>query len=158
MNNQTQKLALATELASVKNDQNILAALSIYHPNAEMIAPSFDAIAKGSNEIEHQLNLFFSLFPDYSVELEEYAFNDNVMLATGKVSLSVKLPEKTMPSITLPVFMELHFFENRISKEIFNLDVGMICQKSGVSPEEIQQAFATYHESIKGRKSEWAGD
>lgn len=47
------------------------------------------------------------------------------------------IPEKDCPRIQLPVFIEFHFHEDRISKEVFFLDAGMVCKKSGVTPEEL---------------------
>lgn len=144
MNDDTQMLTLAAELAKVKSEQNILAALAIYHPDAEMVAPSFGVVAKGSAEIEQQLNIFFSLFPDYSVELEQQAVNEKVMLATGQASVTLNIPGKSCPRIQLPVFIEFQFHENRIVKEVFYLDVGMVCRMSGVTPAELTGAIGTF--------------
>jgi len=44
MNNETDMLSLVTKLAKVKSEQNILAALAIYHPEIELASPSFNAI------------------------------------------------------------------------------------------------------------------
>ncbi len=143
MTNQDQKYALVTELARAKSEQNIEAATAIYHPNAEMSAPSFGSVAKGSTEIAQQLSVFFSLFPDYEIVLEQYAINENVMLATGQASITLTGSAKTCPRIQVPVFIEFHFHENRISKEVFYLDAGLICRKSGVNPEEFFGAMRT---------------
>lgn len=145
MNDENKMTALAAALAKAKSEQNIQAALAIYHPEAEMIAPSFGAVAKGAREIEHQLYLFFCLFPDYSVELEQHAVNGNVMLATGTVTATLNVQGKSCAPIALPVFIEFHFRENRISKEVFNLDLGMVCRESGVTPEQLASAVGTYH-------------
>lgn len=144
MNDETRMLALASELVKVKSEQNILAALSIYHPDAVLESPSFGAVARGSEEIELQLNIFFSLFPDYAVELEQYAIRGNVMLSTGKVSVTLNIPDKSCPRIELPVFVEFQFQDNRIIKEVFFLDAGMVCRKSGVTPEELADATRSY--------------
>jgi len=144
MNNETDMLSLVTKLAKVKSEQNILAALAIYHPEIELASPSFNAIAKGSEEVELQLNVFFSLFPDYEVSLDQHAIRGNVMLATGQVWVTLNIPDKDCPRIQLPVFIEFHFHEDRISKEIFFLDAGMVCKKSNVTPEELTQATLSF--------------
>ena len=144
MNKETKMFSLATELARAKSEQDMLASLTIYHASAEMIAPSFGSIAKGSTEIEQQLNVFFSLFPDYEVILQQHAFNGNVMLATGQASLTLNIPGKKCPRIQLPLFIEFHFHEDRISKEVFFLDIGMICRKSAVTSEELAKAQNTF--------------
>jgi len=144
MSNQAKMLSLVNELAKVKSEQNILAALTIYHPEIELVSPSFNAFAKGSEYVELQLNVFFSLFPDYEVSLEQHAINGNVMLATGQACVTLNIPEKDCPRIQLPVFFEFHFHEGRISKEVFFLDAGMVCKKSGVTPEELAHATLSY--------------
>jgi len=151
MSNEAKLLSIVNELAKVKSEQNILAALSIYHPEIELVSPSFNAHAKGSEEVELQLNVFFSLFPDYEVSLEQHAIDDNVMLATGQVWVTLNIPGKDCPRIQLPVFIEFHFIEDRISKEVFFLDAGMVCKKSGVTPEELAHAtlsFQTWKKQI----------
>jgi len=144
MGNEAKMLSLVNELAKVKSEQNILAALAIYHPEIELVSPSFNAHAKGSEEVELQLNVFFSLFPDYEVSLEHHAINGNVMLATGQAWVTLKIPDKDCPRIQLPVFIEFHFHEDRISKEVFYLDAGMVCKKSEVTPEELAHATLSY--------------
>ncbi len=140
MSNEAKMLSLVSDLANVKSEQNILAALAIYHPEIELLSPSFNAHAKGSEEVKQQLNVFFSLFPDYDVTLDQHAINGNVMLATGQAWITLTIPEKKCPRIQMPVFIEFHFHEDRISKEIFFLDAGMVCKKSGVTPKELAQA------------------
>ena len=144
MIDESKMLALVTELAKVKSEQNILAALAIYHAEVEMVAPSFNAVAKGSEEVEQQLKVFFSLFPDYEISLEQYAVNGDLMLATGQVWVTLNIPGKPCPRIQLPVFIEFHFREQRISKEVFYLDAGMLCAKSGVSPQDLVHATRTF--------------
>jgi len=144
MINKAKMLSLVTELAKAKNEQNILATLAIYHPEIELVSPSFNAHANGSEEVELQLNVFFSLFPDYKVSIDQHAINGNVMLATGQAWVTLDIPEKDCPRIQLPVFIEFHFHEDRISKEIFYLDAGMVCKKSKVTPEELAHATLSY--------------
>jgi ketosteroid isomerase-like protein len=138
--NQTTALSLVTELARVKSQQDIAAALEIYHRDVEIISPSFNAHAKGQAEVVQQLQLFFGLFPDYSVSLDQHAVNGNVLLATGQVSVTLNAQNKVCPCIQVPVFIEFHIRDERIAKEVFYLDAGLVCKKSGVSAEELTQA------------------
>jgi len=142
--NEERMLALVSRLAEVKSEQNILAALAIYHEDIELISPSFKSSAKGSIEAQQQLEIFFSLFPDYKVSLDQYAVNKQLMLATGQVSLSANIPGKKCPSIILPVFIEFHFQAERIIKEVFHLDAGLICEQSGIKPDDLQQAISKF--------------
>lgn len=144
MHTEAEMLSLVDRLAKAKGEQNIAAALAVYHSEALMEAPGFAGLAKGHGEIDRQLKVFFSLIPDYRVELERHAFNDQVMLATGSVFATLNIRGKKCPSICLPAFFEFHFTEQRISKEVFHLDVSLICRKSGVTIEDLFLAMASY--------------
>jgi len=141
MTNHSTMISLVANLAKVKSEQNITAALEIYHPEVELQSPGFGALAKGGKEVRQQLNLFFGLFPDYEVTLTQQALNDEVLLATGVVSITLNSPTKACPRIQVPVFMEFHFLDEKISKEVFFLDAGMVCRKSGVSVDELSSAI-----------------
>lgn len=142
---ENQMLALSQELARVKSEQNVLAAVAIYHPEIELVAPGFDSVSRGSTEVEASLRLFFTLFPDYRVTLKQHAFNGSLMLATGEVQVTPWLPERSCPQVRVPVFLELHFQDNRIRKETFFLDVGLICKRAGITPEQWATAATTVH-------------
>jgi len=144
MINEAKMLSLVTELADVKSRQDIAAALAIYHPDIELISPSFNSDIKGGVDVGQQLAVFFKLFPDYEVSLDQYAANEKVMLATGQVSVTANIPGKNCPRIQLPVFIEFHFHESRISKEVFYLDAGLVCKKSGITPEDLANATKTF--------------
>jgi len=145
MINESKMLSLVSDLARVKSRQNVVAALGIYHPDIEMVSPSFNAVATGSEQVAQQLKVFFSLFPDYEVAIEQQAINGNVLLATGQVYITPNIPGKTCPRIQLPVFIEFHFRDNKISKEVFYLDAGMVCKKAGITVEELASATRTFH-------------
>jgi len=136
MNNEAAMYELVSELARVKSRQDTLAALDIYHPDIELIAPGSDSQARGRIEVGRQLELFFKIFPDYRACLKQYAFNETVMLSSAQVSLTPNMPGKRCPRIELPVFFEFEFRDNKISKEVFNLDIGMLCRKAGILPAE----------------------
>jgi len=144
MNMETEMLALVASLAKAKSKQNILEALDVYHPEAVMEAPGLGGLAKGHSEINQQLEVFFRLLPDYRVELETHAFKDEVMLATGKVIASLNVLGKDCPSVSVPVFFEFHFSQEKISREIFHFDAGVFSRKSGVKIEDLFKAMASY--------------
>ncbi len=154
MKNEAEMYELVAELARVKGRQDTLAALDIYHPDIELIAPGSDSQAKGRIEVGQQLELFFKIFPDYTASLNQYAFNETVMLSTGQVSLTPNMPGKNCPRIQLPVFFEFEFRDNKISKEVFNLDIGMVCKRAGIMPTElISQMRILQSEMIQAAKS-----
>ena len=133
MISEAKMLDLTNELARVKSQQNIAAALDIYHPDIELISPSFDSISRGYTETLKNLQVFFTLFPDYQVRLGDYAINGPMLLATGEVSVTPLIPGHPCPKVTVPVFLEFHFKDERIVKETFFLDVGMICKRANIT-------------------------
>ena len=144
MNTEAEMLSLVASLAKAKSEQNIAEALEVYHPEAVMEAPGLGGLAKGHNEINQQLRVFFRLLPDYRVELQTHAFNGEIMLATGKVIASLNVLEKEGPSIVVPAFFEFHFLDQKISREVFHLDAGILSRKSGVKIEDLFKAMASY--------------
>ncbi len=145
MINESKMSSLVSDLARVKSGQNVVAALDIYHPDIEMLSPSFNAVATGSEQVAQQLKVFFSLFPDYEVAIEQQAISGNVLLATGQVYITPNIPGKTCPRIKLPVFIEFHFRDNKISKEVFYLDAGLVCKKAGITADDLASATRTFH-------------
>ncbi len=145
--NESKMLSLVGDLARVKSEQNIEAALGIYHPDIELLSPSFNALAMGGEQVAQQLKVFFSLFPDYEVAIEQQAINENVLLATGQVWITPNIQGKTCPRIQLPVFIEFHFRDNKVSKEVFYLDAGMVCKKAGITANDLANATKTFQQS-----------
>ena len=137
---EAQMLALSSELARVKSRQNVEAALAIYHPDIELVSPSFESVSRGVVEAEKNLRVFFALFPDYHVTLADYACKGPLLLATGEVSVTPRIPGHPCPRVTVPVFLELWFEDERIIKETFFLDVRLICKRAGITPEQLQAA------------------
>jgi len=151
MKNEAQMYELATALAAAKSQQDLALALAIYHPDIELIVPGSDSRAKGTAEVTVQLDMFFTLFPDYTAAIDQYAFNETVMLATGQVFLTPDIAGKDCPRIQLPAFFEFGFQDNKISREVFVLDMGMLCRKAGILPSELvgqmKVLFADLHHS-----------
>lgn len=144
---EAEMLALTSELARVKSRQNIAAALAIYHPDIELVSPSFESISRGAAEAEKNLHVFFALFPDYRVTLADYACKGPMMLATGEVSVTPRIPGHPCPRVTVPVFLELRFEDERIIKETFFLDAGLICKRAGITPEQLRAAATNASQS-----------
>lgn len=131
-------------LANLKCEQDVLGALAIYHPDARLISVGLDIEARGSVAIEQQLRIFFSLFPDYRVELNQVACNDHSLLATGRVRLTPTIPGRTCQAIQQPCAFAFTFKDGKIFEETFFLDFGQVCQKSNISLAEFRNATNGY--------------
>lgn len=141
--------ALASELARAKSEQNIAAALAIYHPDIELASPSFDALQRGTMAVKRGLQLFFALFPDYRVELHKAALDDLTMLASGQVCMTPRIPGQNCPRISVPVFLELEFRDARIYRETFFLDAGLVCRRAGITPDRLRSAAAAAQRALE---------
>lgn len=129
------------ELAKAKSAQDIQAALAIYHPHASLVTTGLNAQAKGAVEIEQQLNVFFTLFPDYHLDILDVACNEKTLLATGYVSVTPTLPNYTGQRVKQLTSFSFEFHENRISKEVFFLDFGLLCKTAGISQQQLSEAM-----------------
>ncbi len=150
MNSEAMKLCVSL-LAKAKSAQDIQGALAIYHPDASLVTAGLGTQAKGVVEIEQQLNIFFALFPDYQVEIIDVACNENTLLATGYVYVTPSLPNHTSQRIKQLTSFAFEFDENRISKEIFFLDFGLLCRTANISQKQLSDAIK---QIIKGFKVE----
>lgn len=132
---------LVNDLANHKCKQNIQGALEVYHPQAELVTVGFNTQAQGTLEIEHQLSVFFKVFPDYQVLLTQIACNDQALLATGNIYVTPSLHNQTCKTVGQPASFHFEFKDNRISKEIFFLDFGQLCKKSNITTSQLSNAM-----------------
>lgn len=132
------------DLARVKSQQDIPGALAIYHADAKLVTIGLNVEANGSQEIEQQLRIFFTLFPDYWVDITQVACNDQVLLATGMVHLSPSIPNHHCKTVQQPACFVFQFKDGRIFEEEFYLDFGQVCQKANISIEQLSEATNQY--------------
>lgn len=129
---------LAHGLAEAKSRQHAEEALAFYHEQIELIAPSVGAHTVGKDRVRAGLNHFFKLLPDYEVRLEQFAFGDALMMVSGVVSATPNVGEGASRA-SVPVFIEFHYRDDLIAKEIFHLDMGLLCRKAGVGPVHLSR-------------------
>jgi len=130
-------IELVTELAEAKSRQHIEQALAIYHEDIELITPSFESHGRGRAEVHKQLVFFFRLFPDYDVEVSEYSNNDGVLLAEGRVKVTPNTAAGKAQTARVPVFMEFHFEDDAIRKEVFNWDLSLVASRAGITESDL---------------------
>lgn len=128
---------LVNQLAQAKSEQNIEAALRPYHQHIEIVAPSLDSVSNGKQAVRKGLIGFFKLLPDYQVKLSQFAYNHGVMLSSGTVTATPNTNNPAVKTATIPVCIEFHFKDDAISKEIFHLDMGLLCRKANISPSDL---------------------
>lgn len=122
-----------TALAKAKNEQNVVGSLKIYHCDAELIAPSFSAHARGRNELERSLQYFFYLFPDYHVAVSNYVETDTGLRAQGSIKVTPNTVKGKAKTVTIPASMAFEFADNAIIKETFNIDLLLLTKKADIN-------------------------
>lgn len=126
-----------TALARAKSNQDIAGALSIYHPEVELITPAFSAHGRGRDEVDRQLRYFFRLFPDYEIEVTHFVKRDNALRVDGVVKVTPDTANGTAQTATVPVSMKFEFADDAIRKEVFNINLALLVQRAGISLNDL---------------------
>lgn len=133
----TEMMRIATALADAKSRQDVKAAMRIYHPQGVLEAPPFGSRREGADEIRASLEGFFSLFPDYRVELSGSARDGDTLAAWGEIAVTLEgRPGGQKPNgrtARVPVFILFRFRDEMVVWESFNFDLGSLCRQSGVT-------------------------
>ena len=100
-------------------------------------APAFGTKAQGLPDNEAVLRKFFKSFPDYSVELEGHASNDETLICWGTAGMTMTgnrfgvVPNGRRAQ--LPIFIQFTFKNDLIAREVFFFD------QSGVSTDAVRR-------------------
>lgn len=141
-------LRLANGLAEAKNRQDVQAALEFLHEDMVLETPAFGTRARGRAANEQVLTAFFSTFPDYHVELDDFAHNTDTLVCWGTAMMTMTGDRfGVTPNgdrAELPVFIEFQFADDLIVRERFYFDLAELCTQSGVSTDVVRaQLFPT---------------
>jgi predicted ester cyclase len=135
--------SIVNELARVKGEQNIEAALAIYHHEGELLSPSMGSTSKGADEIRKSLEVFFRFAPDYLPDLSGMAVDDDTLCAWGNISFTpTYTPRGDKPNgsrVTTPVFILFRFRDDRVAWESFHFDVADVARQAGVPAEAFRR-------------------
>ncbi len=133
--------AIATALAVAKSRQDIDEAMRIYHPGIVLETPPFQAVGRGTDEVRSQLDLFFQIFPDYEVVLENSAFAGEEMIGWGRIRVTLTGEfaghKANGKRAEVPVFIVFRFRDGRCDYESFNFDLASLCRQCGVPAEAL---------------------
>lgn len=87
---QEQMLALVAQLARVKSQGDIEAALAIYHPEIELSWPALGSITRGTDAVRNGLERFFRVFPDYRISLTSSRMEGDVLMVGAQGGVRVE--------------------------------------------------------------------
>jgi predicted ester cyclase len=134
---------LAQALALAKSHQDVPAALKLLHPTMLLESPAFGTRAQGLLENEQVLKRFFASFPDYHVELHDYAANATSLVCWGNARMTMTGERFGVTpngaQAVLPVFIRFTFADDLIASECFFFDLASLCAQSGVSTDAVRK-------------------
>jgi hypothetical protein len=139
---QEQKLALVAQLARVKSQGDVEAALAIYHPEVELSWPSLGSMARGTEAVRQGLETFFRVFPDYRISLTSSCMAGEVLMADAQATLTPHVGAGAGRTVSLPVQLEFHFSQERVRKEVFELNRDQLLALAGISLPDFVQALS----------------
>jgi predicted ester cyclase len=134
---------LAQALAVAKSRQDVPAALKVLHPNMVLECPPLGTVARGLAENETALTRFFTSFPDYDVELQDHAGNQDSLVCWGRARMTMTgdrfgvVPDGRRAQVH--VFIQFRFEDDLIVGERFFFDLAALCAQSGVSTDAVQR-------------------
>jgi predicted ester cyclase len=135
---------IVSELARVKSQQDVEAALAIYHLDGTLLSPPMGACSNGAAELRRGLEIFFKFAPDYTVELEGQAADGGTLCSWGTISFtptySFRGDKPNGARVTTPVFILFRFKDRRIIWEAFHFDLADVARQAGVPAEAYRRS------------------
>ncbi|MFB6451273.1 ester cyclase [Bradyrhizobium tunisiense] len=134
---------IVSELARVKSEQDIEAALAIYHPEGVLQSPPMGARSQGADELRRGLEIFFKFAPDYSVQLTGQAADGDTLCSWGTISFTpaytFRGDKPNAACVTTPVFILFRFKDRKIVWESFHFDLADVARQAGVPAESYRR-------------------
>jgi len=141
--NSDEMSGLALALAAAKSQQDLPAAMKLFHPDMLLETPAFGTLARGLAENERALTRFFASFPDYHVVLQGHASNSDTLICWGTAQMTMTGDRfGAVPNgkrAELPVFIQFAFRDGLIAGERFFFDLSQLCAQSGVSTDAVRR-------------------
>jgi hypothetical protein len=133
-------------LAKAKSAQKLDEALKWSHSEMVLEIPSFDAVARGKDQVRSLLIMFFKIFPDYKVALtNSWTSPDGRIAIYGEITATLtgdfKGHKPNGTCVTVPVFMLFGFRDEAVDYEMFLLDFGAMCRVAGVPLEAVVETI-----------------
>jgi predicted ester cyclase len=141
--NDDRMFALAQALAAAKSQQDLPAAMRLFHHDMLLVTPAFGTRARGLPENERALARFFASFPDYLVVLRGHASSSDTLICWGEARMTMTGDRfGAVPNgrrAEFPVFIQFTFKDGLIASERFFFDLSELCAQSGVSTDAVRR-------------------
>ncbi|MGF6757443.1 nuclear transport factor 2 family protein [Paraburkholderia sp. GAS42] len=134
------------KLGAAKSRQDLDEAMRLYHPEMVLDIPCFDGVYKGETNLRNILTTFFKIFPDYSVSLDNQWEHNGHILVLGKISVTLtgefEGHKANGKRVTVPVFMDFTFRDERCDYELFLFDAASVCRAAAVPTDAFVRSLA----------------
>jgi hypothetical protein len=138
--------AVVLAYGGAKSRADVEAALAVCHESFRIETIPFDVASRDRAETAAQLRLFFDVFPDYAVSLEELTFGEASAGAWGRIRMTMKGDllgvAATGRTAELPFFSAYTFRDGLLASERFFFDLAALCDAIGVPVDELRSALS----------------
>lgn len=138
--------SLVRAYGAAKSEQDVGAALAVCSPDFVLDTPSMGAIARGRDEADAQLQLFFSVFSDYTFTTDGIAAEGDSVACWGRVRMTFAGPflglAPTGKTAELPAVSVFRSAGGAIAGERFFFDLATLCEQIGVRVDDMNAQLA----------------
>jgi steroid delta-isomerase-like uncharacterized protein len=136
---------------AAKSQQDVDAALALCSEDFLLDTPPFATAARGKDEARLQLELFFSVFPDYRVTVEGIAAEGDAVACWGRAHMTFAGSFLDVPptgrSAELPFVSVFTCGSGSVRGERFYFDLATLCSQIGVPVERMQRTLGLLREA-----------
>jgi predicted ester cyclase len=130
---------------SAKSQQDIGAALAVCSEDFRLETVAMGIEARGREEVEGQLETFFTAFPDYGVDLEGIATAAGVVTCWGRARMTWRGPflghAPSGKRADLPIFCVFPCADGKLRGERFFFDLASLCDQIDLPLAAVRQAL-----------------
>jgi hypothetical protein len=138
--------SLVETYARAKSRADAAGALAVCHERFVLDTPAFGVASRDRADTAGHLAAFFHAFPDYGVTVDAVTFGNAAAACWGTARMTFAGPflhlAATNRTAEIPFASAFDFADDRITREIFFIDLAQLCDGVGVAVEEMRSALA----------------
>jgi len=138
--------SLVETYARAKSRADVAGALAVCHERFVLDTPAFGIASRDRADTVGHLGAFFHAFPDYGVRVDAVTFGPATAACWGTARMTLAGPflhlAATNRTAEIPFASAFDFADDRITREIFFIDVAQLCDGIGVSVDDMRAALA----------------
>ena len=138
--------SLVETYARAKSRADVPGALAVCHERFVLDTPAFGIASRDRADTVGHLGAFFHAFPDYGVRVDAVTFGPAAAACWGSAHMTFAGPflhlAATNRRAEIPFASAFDFADDRITREIFFIDLAQLCDGIGVGVEHMRAALA----------------